>query len=396
MRICLIYDCLYPYTIGGAERWYRDLAGELASRGHDVTYLTRRQWNRTTEPEVPGVRVIGLEPPFELYDRSGRRRILQTLVFGLGVFIHLLRNGRRYEIVHTASFPYFSLLAAAVVRPLHQFGLVVDWHEIWTLAYWRDYLGAGKGRIGWIVQRLCLLPRQQPFCFSELHASRLREYGVHGNVVRLTGQYSGSASLGSERAADPIVVFVGRQLPEKRVLSLVPALALAREQVPALTAEIFGDGPDHARLLQLIDETGLTGAVIAPGFVDSEQLAIGLQRALCLALPSRREGYGRVVVEAAAVGVPTIVVRGDENAAVELIEEGVNGFVVDSDAPEDLAAAIVRVYDAGPSLRESTREWFAANATRLSLAASIEKVAAFYADPATPPTVWIRRDAAAR
>src|SRR5437764_7665095 len=45
MRICLIYDCLYPYTVGGAERWYRNLALRLRDAGHEVTYLTLRQWD---------------------------------------------------------------------------------------------------------------------------------------------------------------------------------------------------------------------------------------------------------------------------------------------------------------------------------------------------------------
>jgi glycosyltransferase involved in cell wall biosynthesis len=381
MRVCIVYDCLYPYTIGGAEHWYRDLAQELARRGHEVTYLTRRQWDRGAGPELEGVRVIGLEPPNELYDRSGRRRIAPTLAFGLGVFSHLLRRGRRYDVVHTASFPYFSLLAASTVRPLHRFRLMVDWHEFWTQRYWRDYLGRWSGRIGWLVQRLCLLPKQQPFCFSELHAERLREYGVNGNVVRLTGQYSGGASEAPEAFADPIVVFAGRQLPEKRVLSLVPAVALARQHLPDLRAQIFGDGPDHRQLERLIATNGLTEVVEAPGFVDSERLVEGLRHALCLALPSRREGYGRVVVEAAAAGAPSVVVRGDENAAVELIEEGVNGFVAPSDAPEDLASAILRVHQAGPRLRETTRAWFAQNAERLSLNASIEQVAVHYGEP---------------
>ena len=45
MRICVVYDCLYPYTVGGAERWCRNLSRQLAEEGHQVTYLTMRQWN---------------------------------------------------------------------------------------------------------------------------------------------------------------------------------------------------------------------------------------------------------------------------------------------------------------------------------------------------------------
>ncbi len=64
-------------------------------------------------------------------------------------------------------------------------------------------------------------------------------------------------------------------------------------------------------------------------------------------LPSRREGYGLVVIEAASRGTPSVVVAGPDNAAVELVDDGVNGFVAASASPEDLAAAIVRVSDGG-------------------------------------------------
>src|SRR5204862_439013 len=55
VRVCLIYDCLFPWTIGGAERWMRALGERLAAEGHDVTYLTLRQWERDEPPAVPGV-----------------------------------------------------------------------------------------------------------------------------------------------------------------------------------------------------------------------------------------------------------------------------------------------------------------------------------------------------
>src|SRR2546426_2001279 len=141
MRICVVYDCLFPYTVGGGERWYRSLAERLAAEGHEVTYLTLRQWDRGTPVDLDGsVRVIAVGPRMGLYTPSGRRRILPPLVFGLGVLLHLLRHGRQYEVVDTAAFPYFSLLASAVARPLAGFELVVNWFEVWSGPYWREYL----------------------------------------------------------------------------------------------------------------------------------------------------------------------------------------------------------------------------------------------------------------
>ena len=378
MRICLVYDCLFPYTVGGAERWYRNLGERLAAEGHDVTYVTLRQWKPVERAEVSGVCVVTAGPRMELYSAGGRRRILPPLVFGAGVLWHLLRHARRYEVVHTASFPYFSLLAAALVRPLARFRLVVDWHEVWSREYWSEYLGALGGRVGNAVQAACLRVPQRAFCFSQLHARRLREARVNGELSVLEGEYAGSLEPREPAPAEPVVVFAGRHIPEKRVPALVPALALARERIPELRGEILGDGPERDQVLRLRSELGLDDVLDAPGRVEAERVEASLARALCMVLPSRREGYGLVVVEAAAAGTPSVVVADPDNAATDLVSEGQNGYVAPSASPEDLAAAIERVHTEGHSLRERTAAWFRANVERLSLEGSIEKVLESY------------------
>jgi len=158
----------------------------------------------------------------------------------------------------------------------------------------------------------------------------------------------------------------------------VPALAEARRQLPGLRAEIYGDGPERSEVLRLRAQHGLDDAIEVPGFVAAEQVDGALRRALCLVLPSRREGYGMVVIEAACQGTPSVVVAGPDNAAVELVSEGENGFVAASASPQDIAAAIARVEAAGEDLRSSTSAWFSRNARRLSLAASLERVLESY------------------
>jgi glycosyltransferase involved in cell wall biosynthesis len=351
-----VYDCLFPYTVGGAERWYRSLAERLAAVGHEVTYLTLRQWDRSAPPKLEGVRVVAVGPRMSLYARSGRRRVLPPIVFGVGVLVHLLRHGGSYDAVHTASFPYFSLLASAVARTRHRFHVVVDWHEVWTRAYWREYLGLA-GSIGWLVQRACLRVPQRAFCFSKLHERRLRQFGLNGELTRLEGQYAGPAPLSEPAPAQPLVVFVGRLIPEKRAAAIVPAVARAREQIPELGAVIYGDGPD------------------------ADVLEEGCGRALCHVLPSSREGYGLVVLESAARGVPSVVVAGPDNAATELVEEGVNGTVARSARQDDLADAIIRIEWAGFALRESSLRWFRANADRFSLESAVSRVLGAYGKP---------------
>jgi glycosyltransferase involved in cell wall biosynthesis len=386
MRICLVYDCLFPHTVGGAERWYRNLAERMAADGHEVTYLTLRQWAPGEDPGVHGVDVRVVGPRMELYDGSGHRRILPPLVFGAGVLAHLVRHAGHYDVVHTASFPYFSLLAAAIVRPLRRFRLVVDWHEVWTREYWREYLGRVGGDIGWLVQRLCAAVPQMAFCFSDLHARRLREEGLRGTVTKLPGEYEGPTEIVPGEHVQPLVLFAGRHIPEKRVPAIAPAIRRARERIPGLRGLILGDGPERRRVLDQVHELALEGVVEVPGFVGTEVVEDAMLSALCLLLPSRREGYGLVVLEAAARGTPSIVVAAPDNAAVELIAEGENGFIAPSASPEDLAAAIAAVQAGGQLLRESTRRWFAANADRLSLRRSLEVVLSVYSAVDRRPT----------
>jgi len=378
MRICLVYDCVYPHTVGGAERWYRTLSERLAAAGHEVTYLTRRQWPRGEDAGVAGVDVRAVSPAAELYS-GGRRRTGPPVVFGLGVFWHLLRHGRRYDVVHTASFPYFSLLAAGALRRIHGYKLVVDWFEVWTRDYWTEYLGRAGGTVGWLIQRLCLRLRQQPLCFARVVARRCADEGLREPVTVLDGLYEGPTSNPAPvEAAEPLVMFAGRHIPEKRVEDLVPAIALARKSVADLRAVIFGDGPQRDEVAALVAQHGLGDVVELPGFVDRERLDETMGRALCMALPSRREGYGIVIVEAAARGTPSVVVAGPDNAATELVEDGVNGIVAAGAEAQQLAAAFVEIHRRGLDLRRSTHAWFEANAPRISMDGSIRRVLELY------------------
>ena len=378
MRICLVYDRFHPLTLGGAERWYRNVGERLVEAGHDVTYLTLRHWDRGVEPRLPGARVVTLGPKLAVHTGDGRRRIGPPMVFGAFVLAHLVRHGGEYDVVHTASFPYFSVLAAGLARRRARFRIVVDWHEVWTLAYWREYLGVA-GVAGWLVQRLCVRVPHRAFCFSRLHLGRLRDEGFRGEARVLEGEYDGDAVPPSEpRDVSPFVVFAGRHIPEKRVTALPAALAEARRSVPGLRAEIFGDGPLHHAVVAEVGRLELGDVVAVRGFAPADEVESALAGAMCMVLPSKREGYGLIVVEAAANGTPSVVVRDPENAATELIEEGVNGTVAASASASDLAAAIERVWRAGPAMRASTATWFERNAERLSLRRSLDAVAAAY------------------
>lgn len=377
MRICLVYDCLFPWTVGGHERYMRALAEAVAAAGHEVTFLTRVQWGAEDAPAIPGVRVVAASPRDELYGPDGIRLIGPPLRFGRGVLGHLLRHRGTYDVVHVCAFPYFPLLAAGLVRTKPLF---VDWPEVWSVGYWRGYLGGPAGLAGWAIQRACARVPQQAFTFSDLHGDRLRAEGLRREPLRLAGLYSGPTEAGPvELEREPLVVFAGRHIPEKRVPVIPAAIALARARVPGMRALVLGDGPERPALLHAVAEHGVGAVIDAPGFVSADAVAAAIARAACLLLPSQREGYGMVVIEAAASGTPSVVAAGEDNAAVERIAPGVNGVIAASDRPADLADAIVEAVQGGRALRASTAAWFAENAERLSVAHTTQQVLAAYA-----------------
>nr|WP_087573918.1 glycosyltransferase family 4 protein [Sphingomonas sp. CDS-1] len=368
MKICVIYDCLYPYTVGGGERWYRQLASAYAAEGHEVTYLTLRQWESGYQPILEGVKVIAVGPRMALY-ANGIRRILPPLIFGIGVLLHLLRHGRRYNFVHGASFPFFSILAAGLIRPLAGYQLVIDWLEVWTREYWHIYLGP-LGRVGWIIQRLCATIPHTGFTFSRLHQQRAEEL-IGRPVTFLPGMVTDEKiGTGSPMRIPREIVYAGRLIPEKRVGLLIKALPIVMEALPDIQATILGMGPEYDRLNTLVAELGLSGRVSMPGFVDAEELEDVIRGAAVLVQPSEREGYGMVVIEAAARGVPVVVVAAPDNAAVELVEESVNGSISQNDKPETLADAIISSIQSSDNLRKSTRYWYNYNSKKLMFSSS--------------------------
>ncbi len=247
-RICLVYDHLFPQTVGGAERWMRDLALHVAATGHDVTYVTMRHWDASERPSLAGVRVLGLTPAGRVYRRE-RRTLLPPLRFGLAVARHLWRHGSEYDIVHMASFPYFPLLAASAIGRRRRYELVVNWIEVWTKDYWRRYAGELIGTTGWLVQGACVLLPHTAFCFSRLHAERLLAAGYSGEPVLLPGLYADRIETSSTVDVDPqLVVYAGRHVQEKRIDTVVRALALLRKHRPGVRLELYGDGPERAHL----------------------------------------------------------------------------------------------------------------------------------------------------
>lgn len=376
LRVAIVYDCLFPLATGGGERVYRRMAELLVARGAEVDYLTRRQWQDDAAPEA-SFSVVPLWRG-EIYDAEGNRTTSGALAFARSVFRALRRQ--RYDIVIASALPVLTLIAARLALVGTRTYLVGDWLEVWTWAKWRSYSGAVTGTAAFILQSLGARAADLDTVNSTFTARRLLAYGrrrsplVLGllDLVDLDRPVEASAS-------PPYLLFVGRLIPDKRATAIPAALAVARRRIPDLRAAIVGVGPERQRLQEEIDRLELGAGCELLGRVSDEELESLLSRAAVLVNPSAREGFGLVIAEAAAVGTPSVVVEGEDNAAIDLVAEGVNGTVAASADAEELGSAILSMVEAGAPLRRSTKEWFDSERAQRGLAASVDELLRRYA-----------------
>ena len=126
---------------------------------------------------------------------------------------------------------------------------------------------------------------------------------------------------------------------EKNVAEIIRAVAKLRQSLPGLTYEIAGDGPLQPELEALAKELGAGDIVKFLGFITDGELDKAYARASVFALPSAKEGFGIVYLEAWQRGLP--VICSSEGASKEIVEDGVDGFVVD---PADVSILADRLH----------------------------------------------------
>jgi len=136
----------------------------------------------------------------------------------------------------------------------------------------------------------------------------------------------------------PVIVAAGRLADAKNYPLLIEALALVRARVPA-TLFILGEGERGEDLRRLAAERGLGNAIVWCGFQANPWKFMA--RADVFALTSHYEGFGNVLVEAMACGVPAVATR--SAGTEDIISDEVNGVLVGRHTPDAVAAGLTRL-----------------------------------------------------
>lgn len=144
-----------------------------------------------------------------------------------------------------------------------------------------------------------------------------------------------------DRNTDKVVMSAGRLKEQKNFPMLIKAFAKFSNQYPEYTLEIYGDGPLKDELLQLSSDLGVKERVRFNSFCDD--IFPVMARTSMFVMSSNYEGISNSMLEALAIGIPTICTDCPVGGAREMIDDGVNGLLVPVGDVDALNEAMSRV-----------------------------------------------------
>jgi glycosyltransferase involved in cell wall biosynthesis len=183
------------------------------------------------------------------------------------------------------------------------------------------------------------------------------------------------------RGGGPVLLYVGRYTEVKRIPLLIRAHARARERLmeraPLVLLGGFPGEWEGEHPLEVIRETGDPDVFLA-GWRGHDDLPAGLNAADALVLPSVREQFGQVLVEAMACGLPAIAV--DAHGPAEIVEAGETGWLVPADDEDAMVEALLEVVNDEEERRRRGEAAYQVSRGRYSWPALARGVAHIYDD----------------
>ncbi|CCF66086.1 glycosyltransferase family 4 protein [Nocardia cyriacigeorgica] len=322
---------------GGSERYLEQVGAHLAARGVKVTLRTARYPGAARRETVDGIHISRAGGRYSVYPRALAAIALGRL--GLGP----LRGIRPDAVIDTQNgIPFFARAASKAPSVV----LVHHGHrEQWPVA------GRLVGRIGWWIESR-LSPRvhrdNQYLTVSLPSAEELTTLGVDGSriaVVRNGAEpvpENAPTGAAETRTAEPRVVVLSRLVPHKQIEDALAAVAQLRGRIPGVQLDVIGDGWWADNLKSVAAQLGIADAVTFHGHVDERRKHELLARSWVHVMPSRKEGWGLAVIEAAQHGVPTVGYR-SSRGLTDSIVDGVTGVLVDD--VDQLAESVAELLD---------------------------------------------------
>jgi glycosyltransferase involved in cell wall biosynthesis len=321
---------------GGIESHLRDLCSELR-KSVDLKVIVANDSLRSARESIDGIDVLRLPRVMALASAP----ICPTMIASI--------RREKADIVHLHLPNPAAAIACLLARPTG--ALVITWHS--DIVRQRRLVRLYKPLERLLLNRCAAIIATSPAYIASSpvlteHADRchLIPFGIYAEQFNDALVDQSAVRELRRRFGSRVVLSVGRLVHYKGIKFLIRAMAKVDAKLV-----IIGDGPLRADLEREVASAGLFDRVIFLGEVDGNLINY-FHASDVFALPSceRSEAFGIVQLEAMASGIP--VVNTSIDTGVPYVSpDGVTGFTVSSRSPDEMAAALNRLFD-DPVLRE--------------------------------------------
>jgi glycosyltransferase involved in cell wall biosynthesis len=344
-HICLVSQ-QYSEVKSGIGVYTRNVARKLLQDGHAVTLICPRE---RVLPNLPGMR---LRPVCGgLTGSSHIRWVVLSWRFGRALRRALSRY--RFDLIHftdarealfcpKTGIPLVGNMndyyfAAAPASPWAFRCDYVDWHKRWI--YYRFVR---------FLERRALKKLDAVICNSHHTATVLSQtYRIPDRrlpvIYKSIDQKRYARCPTGDEGGGRQVLFIGGNVQRKGLPTVIRAAPEVLERFPDVVFSIVGDNQNLDAMKALCRRYGVRRSFHFWGWQSHDQIQEHYRRATIFVMPSLIEAFGVVFLEAMAAGVP--VIGGDTGGTRELIQDGVNGFLVRPRNHRELADKIVSLFE---------------------------------------------------
>lgn len=309
MRICILTE--YLTYIGGGERVYCNWANMFADElGHDVTISSFEDAQSTFYKISDKVKIESLHLRKEKYYQNKIRRKLQMIIYAHSDICALAKYFEQHNFDIIIGIATNISLLLALTRINNSIKIGTEHTEYDGAAFYLRWLRKS------IYPKLNILT-----VLTQADKNRFDKFMP--NVVVMPNPLSITVSSTSTLENNKIVS-IGSLSPQKDQLTMLDIFKKVQEKHPEWILEIYGEGIMRKQLEYKIQELELTNHVFLRGTI--QDVSQVLSTSSIFILTSKIEGFGLVLIEAMACGVPCISF--DNPGPSDIIDNGKNGFLI--------------------------------------------------------------------
>ena len=374
MKILQVIPRFLPATGGSPVHVYR-ISKELVELGHDVTIVTTTSMHNKDVRGFSTARPFTLKPicftlpKFEVMDGIKIYRFKPIFQFWMhmvnsSMFIFLLKNCHKYDMVHAHAYMGAESDMAALICKLRNIPFIFTAHDL--LSNQSGVINILKNGYDRTIGKFTLKTAKRLIALTEENKKQYELLGIQGNKIKIIpngvdyeifdGLIRSEDLLKKIGNPDKIVLFVGRLLKYKGAQHIINAILEMSEDYSNTKFIFVGEDQGcEKQLIKLAKDIDVLDKCIFTGKIDEDNLLKYYSIADVFILPSVGEGFGLVALEAIVSGVPVILA--DVGGLKHILSE-IGGYPIDmtKDVPKQIAESVKKVFSDPDIKKEIDRE----------------------------------------